>query len=320
MLAMRQRTAFTLVELLVVIAIVGILIALLLPAVQAARESARRAACGNKLKQIGLAVHEFANTHNTLPPPQVLAEGGGLVAGESYYSGLGSMFVLLLPYLEEGARFDRYDLTRPPDYQGPEARNLSLARTALPPYNCPSMGLPRAVPDPCGERLGPGSYLISTRVHYQPQFALNGAFATPPDKGKRYDLPFAKIIDGTSHTVLVGETNYGLKNYLWSEHAANGCKSNGGVCWGDFKWAEGYWHFAFGHTGWTPNQPSRYNFNQPSAPWDSRLRTTFRSDHPGGVMFVLVDGSVQLLRTEIEQGALFALVTRAGQEVAATVD
>ena len=224
------------------------------------------------------------------------------------------MFVLLLPYLEELSRYASYDLTKPPSYRGPDADNLSVAETALPVYTCPSMVIPRGAPDACGESLGPGSYIISSRVHYQPQFVLDGAFETPPEVGERYSLGLQEVVDGTTKTLLVGETNYGLKNYHWSEHYAEACQGQEGVCWGDFRWAEGYWHFAFGHTGWSRGQPSQYNFNNVSAPWDSRQRTTFRSDHPGGVQFVLVDGSVQFIRTEIDREMLFALITRAGGE------
>jgi hypothetical protein len=182
------------------------------------------------------------------------------------------------------------------------------------------MTLPRQVPDPCGESLGPGSYLISTRIRYQPQFALDGAFATTPPAGSRYDLGFEKFADGTSSTLFVGETNYSWADYSWAEHTIGGCQRNGGACWGDFTWAQGYWHFAFGHTGFVPGQDGNYNFNNPVVEWDGRYRTTFRSDHPGGVQFVLVDGSVHFLRTEIERSTLFALITRDGEEAGSSLD
>jgi hypothetical protein len=195
---------------------------------------------------------------------------------------------MLLPYLEQNTAFAAYNLTRPPG----DPANLPITGRALPVYTCPSMALPRVVPDPCGETLGPGSYLISSRVRYMPQFALDGAFATPPEAGKRYELGFDRIVDGSSHTLLVGETDYDWADYLWTNHTLGPCHGNSGSCWGDFKWAEGYWHFAFGHTGFSIGQATRFNFNDPSQAWDGRYRTTFRSDHPGGVQFVLVDGSV----------------------------
>jgi len=307
----RPRGAFTLIELLVVIAIVGILAALLLPAVQAAREAARRTQCRNNLKQLGLATHLFESSHATLPPPQVLSSQGVLISSGTHYEGLGSVFVVLLPYLEEGGRYDAYDLTLPP---GAPA-NRSFTSVALPSYTCPSMATPRVVPDPCGETLGLGSYLPSTRVRYGTPGALDGAFANPPSNyGARYDLGLEKVTDGASHTLLFGETSYGLVNYRWAEHGASSCHSKGGVCWGDFKWAQGYWHYAFGHTGWTPGQKSKYHFNTPEAPWDTRQRTTFRSDHPGGVQFVGIDGSVRFVETRIDQNALFAAITRSGGE------
>jgi prepilin-type N-terminal cleavage/methylation domain-containing protein len=314
------RRGFTITELLVVIAIIGVLVALLLPAVQAAREAARRTSCQNNLKQIGLATLNFEMAQRTLPPPAVLAEGGGLVAGDTFYSGLGSTFVLLLPHLEEASRFAAYELTKPPGFTGAGVDNAAIAGKPLPMYLCPSMLLPRQVPDSCGEHLGPGSYMISSRMRYQPQFALDGAFMTPPAKGRRYDLGLESIHDGASNTLLVGETNYNWPDYSWALHTSTACQSNSGPCWGDHTWAEGYWHFAFGHTGFTDGEPTKFNFNNPSITWDSRYRTTFRSDHAGGVQFVLVDGSVHFLRSEIDRDALFALVTRAGGEASPSLD
>lgn len=307
------KKAFTLVELLIVIAVIGALTAILLPAVQSAREASRRTTCANNLKQIGLATQLYVGVKQTLPPPQVLEDGGGLVGGSSGdYGHLGSAFVLLLPFLEEGSRYDAYDIRRSPS----SSVNARFTSAPLPAYTCPSMLLPRIVPDPCGESLGPGSYLPSTRVAYGTPGGLNGAFANPPAPGKRYALPLARVTDGTSHTVLIGEINYGLEKYRWAEHGATSCHSKVGLCWGDFAWAQGYWHYAFGHTGWTKGQPSKYHFNNTTSHFDSRQRTTFRSDHPGGVQFVLLDGSVQFLRTEIEQATLFALITRAKEDIA----
>ena len=316
----RQFRAFTIVELLVVIAIVGILIAMLLPAVQSAREAARRVSCKNKLKQIGLAVQQFADTHKTLPPPSILPNGGGLVTGGGtgdLYNDLGSMFVLILPYLEQGSRFDAYDIEKPPTYRDDEVDNLSITESALPDYQCPSMVMQRHAPDPC-ERLGPGSYLMSVfveRLNVAP--ARVGAFGAPPDgPGRRYNLRIAEVTDGLSKTFLVGETNYNYPTYRWNEHPNSGCHVNGdSPCWGSFKWAHGYWIMAYGHTGWRRFQQSKYNFNDTTKPWDLGYLTTYRSDHTSGVQFVMLDGSVHFIRDDIEQDTLFALITRAGGEI-----
>src|SRR5687768_8242581 len=105
---MSRRSAFTLVELLVVIAIIGILIALLLPAVQAARESARRSQCANNLKQIALAVHNYENSYKILPPAVVNGAAFPTKGLEDYLNAAGTAYTnhgtlsILLPYLEQG--------------------------------------------------------------------------------------------------------------------------------------------------------------------------------------------------------------------------
>jgi prepilin-type N-terminal cleavage/methylation domain-containing protein len=305
----RGRRAFTLVELLVVIAIIGTLVALLLPAVQAAREASRRTNCVNKLKQIALATLNFESSHRTLPPPKVLGGPGGLISGGSLdtYSQYGSTLVLLLPYLEQGNLYANYDLTKTTSSK----ENLAITNIAFADYTCPSMYLPREVPmSDCGEKLGPGSYVISTRVDYAKYMQLDGAFTTPPPrKGDVYDLGIERITDGTSNTILIGETNYGFESYIWD----SGCGADGQSKWGEFRWAEAYWAYAWGHT----NADVRYNFNDPSARWDGGFRATYRSDHPGGVQFALLDGSVQYLQTAIDKETLFALITRADEDIVA---
>lgn len=288
-----RHSAFTLVELLVTIAIIGVLVALLLPAVQRAREAARRINCKNHLRQIGLAVHNFESVKRHLPPPK---------AGDTSFSNLGSTFVILLPYLEEAARFDRYDITAPVN----AASNLTVTGEPIPIYLCPSMSLPRSVPErACGEELAPGSYLISTRTEYLRFGNLDGAFATP--KNGRYRLGLKHIKDGTSKTFLIGELNYGHRSFVWSD-----CPSlEGAPRWGDHTWAEGYWFHAWGHVS------ARYSqlFNRSDAYLHPDSSRTFRSDHPGGVQFVFVDGGVQFIPTETAPEIRRALVTRAGNEV-----
>src|SRR5262245_46600425 len=127
----RVRSAFTLVELLVVIAIIGVLVALLLPAVQSARESARRAQCINNIKQIGLGVANYEATHRAMPPG-------------NYHSVFGSWLVWLLPYVEQQALRDMYSnegMIVYPDagaIRYGNAINLPVTTTQLKVYTCPS--------------------------------------------------------------------------------------------------------------------------------------------------------------------------------------
>ncbi len=158
----RSNSGFTLVELLVAIAIIGVLVALLLPAIQSAREAARRISCSNHLRQIGLATLNYHDTNGHLPPPKL---------GGSRTTTMGSTWVLLLPYLEEGNRYDRYDLTKTIF----DPHNAPLTSGVIETYLCPSMRLPSGGPSDGGTPLGPGSYIISTRTDYLP-FSNNGDF------------------------------------------------------------------------------------------------------------------------------------------------
>jgi len=289
----RARRGFTLIELLVVIAIIGVLVALLLPAVQAAREAARRMACQNHLKQIGLAAQNFTAAKGHLPPPK---------AGNGTYNSLGSAFVLLLTYLEQVQLVADYD----PAKSIFDPQNLPITAAPLPVYLCPSMALPRDVPDRgCGEQLAPGSYAISSRTEYTKHGALDGAFENPPATGP-YSLGVQDITDGLSNTLLVGEVNYGHQDYLWDNCDAR----NGQTKWGDHTWAHGYWAYGWGHM--SARYPALYNNSSYYGAADSNR--VFRSDHPGGVQFVLLDGSVQFLTNESDPEIRRALVTRAGDE------
>ena len=211
-------------------------------------------------------------------------------------------FVALLPYLEENARFAQYELAKTVD----DPHNLPISGKPVDIYLCPSMALPRAVPEPASdEKLGPGSYIISTRTDYSNFTNLDGAFDNPRDDGS-YTLGMQHITDGTSKTLLVGEINYGLQKMLWTTSP----ELNGTSKWGDQTWAHGYWALAWGHMA--AKFPAVYNNSTEYAPPHSNR--AFRSDHPGGVQFVLVDGSVQFISDDSSPDIRRALVTRAGDE------
>lgn len=308
-----ETRGFTLVELLVVIAIIGILIALLLPAVQAAREAARRCSCRNNLKQLGLATLNFHDSNGHLPPPKA--------AEVAHTTDRGSTLVVLLPYLEEGSLYDIYDFAAPIN----DPVNTPVTTATLESYLCPSMALPALGAKDGGVPLAPGSYLISTRTHYDAKFGLNGAF-TDVVAGKAYKLGLQDITDGTSKTTFAGEINYAFES-------RDRLPSTTEMATGGFAWAEGYWLMGWGHMS-TPSlegeegedeinkairlaeaeeQYPLFNNNQDYVSPSSRR--TFRSDHPGGVHFVFLDGSVRYVPTDTDPQIRRAMITRSGDEV-----
>ncbi len=186
MVSRRYYNGFTLVELLVVIAIIGILIALLLPAVQAAREAARRTQCNNNLKQIGLALHNYHDTYKTMPPSYVNN-------GQEIRWGWG---LLILPFIEQQPLFDAID----PVLYGGEGGNAvhradqnANLTVRIDGYRCPSDPYrPDTNPYFTGTgRAGASNYVISEGVAcYESSHDVHA---------------FADIVDGTSNTMLVGE-------------------------------------------------------------------------------------------------------------------
>ena len=274
-----KRSAFTLVELLVVIAIIGVLVGLLLPAVQSAREAARRMQCSNNLKQIGLGLHNYESTHKCFPVGSV-------------QSNFISPFVGILPFLEQGNNYQQWNFSL--NYSDPY--NAEVAAQHIATYLCPSMSLPREVPDVSqNETGGPSSYLlVEGTADYMAK--ADGVFGLHwPGYG--YSNPncgFGDIPDGTSNTMFGGETVYDYMDYKWS---------NGTVKYGTARWVVGYPKIALA----TTLKP--FNVHTAAA------MGGFASMHPGGGgNFVYGDGSIHFVSDSIDVAVYNAAATRAGAE------
>lgn len=282
----RVSGGFSLVELLVVIAVVGILIALLLPAVQSARESARRVRCGNNLRQIGVAMHLHDDAHNALPPGKMKSDNGEL---------LNSGFVASLPYLEQSNLHNQYDFKTGP-FDAPN-RDLLAVRVSI--FTCPAMQLGRDVPRAdCDEFAAPSSYALSTGSE-STRDIHNGAIVGYGPEYLKVSLASISQADGTSNTFMVGELDYGLTN--WIDFCVEGI-SKGGTT----QWAIAYPGHAWASTLGVFNSSELING---FAEWE-----TFRSDHPGGCFFLMADGSVHFVEESVEPAILDASATRDGGE------
>ena len=198
-----NRRAFTLVELLVVIAIIGILIAMLLPAVQAVREAARRIQCANKIKQQSLAMLSYESAHQELPPG---------VSFPSY--AMWSAFIL--PHIDSNNLFDSIDLRAGfKDVSSANARNIGTLRVSLPFMVCPSSNVPEKQFDAfLGVERSPSCYvacssgLLCREAGNFPWAGMDAGNAHPASDGVFFansQTPLSDISDGTSSTVLLGE-------------------------------------------------------------------------------------------------------------------
>lgn len=292
---------FTLVELLVVIAIIGILIALLLPAVQAAREAARRMNCSNNMKQLGLAIHNYIAASNGRFPPGSTGR---------YSHGL---FSTILPYLEQDLISDTF--TWGAEFQ----TKLEIYRYVdIPPYTCPSYPGPHVIA--VGDRSL--EWLTGAITTYQ---GVNGAIDDPAktdlcseygdtpwnglfpgrnvNNGPRY---IRDVVDGTSHTLAMGEFVHRDKMPV------------GPV---DFRdWPGNCRSWIFGGDGTCGNYTSKVVVHPINSPLDRSTdkvgynHLAFGSTHPGGANFVFADGSTRFLNEDIEMALYKAIATFNGRE------
>lgn len=193
----RTRRGFTLIELLVVIAIIAILVALLLPAVQQAREAARRTQCKNNLKQFGLALHNYHDTFGKFPALTFGTEANNNWGSE--WRG-NSVHTMLLPYLDQAPLYNRYDVDRFWTHTNANFPNRVLGRTKIGMFQCPSD------PGIITNRDGGNNYGASTGPNFGWEWDVRyvvGVFH------RRRSLGMRDITDGTSNTIAFGEITKG---------------------------------------------------------------------------------------------------------------
>ena len=319
-----RRTAFTLVELLVVIAIIGTLVGLLLPAVQTARESARRSACSNKLKQMALAVSNYASARSAFPSAAITRPASGDAGGFSGATGISvgaPWSVLILPYLEDQSRYDRFNLagTFGGCFNQDNSRtNSTEQRKTNPDFICPS---------------SPHAALVSGSLGVNGPYAgtnffpvVGGGAATglsncstpgstvptgdPPCTGWGYRTMAASgvmfmnsktryqhILDGTTKSLLIGESRY--------SQLAAGSNWGTGAC--EYSWSSAVYSGANGFliSGVVAANmlnpacdPAKANCEQ------STSHTNFGSFHQGGALFAMADGAVVWLGDDVTAAVL----------------
>ena len=289
-LAPNSRRAFTLVELLVVIAIIGVLIALLLPAVQQAREAARRMQCTNHLKQLGLALHNYHDVNNSFPP-----------AGEQEHAKLG-LFGRLLPYIEQQALYDNIR------YDGNWETNLPLAETRIDGFLCPSgphIMSKATAPNEANAYTthyfgnpGPLGRNPVTNTDYGRDTANEGSYGNLANEGIFHlgKVSFRDITDGTTNTIGLGEISYtNFRNYR--------------------AWIRGTYQVSAVAYINTKNHRWPINSFNDGTQSISLNDGGYGSHHPGGANFSLMDGSVRFITETIDMDAYRAAASRSGGEV-----
>lgn len=298
-----RRPAFTLVELLVVIAIIGILVALLLPAVQQAREASRRAMCQGHLKQIGLAIHNFHDLQKALPPTHL----GGPPPDDAF----NTWFVAILPFIEQESLYQKFDLTVGyASSTNPAAANAPGA--SIPIYLCPSRRGGRPVSDaapqigPCGDYAAGSIGTSNYQWQHQNLGILLGPMIGADRKGPIWTprTGFRDVTDGLSVTLFAGEKHIGKTDF--NKGGSAGGSADGNI----FVTAQTAWYEC--HSVRQTDHPNGLG----RGPNDLRPNRwhTFGSWHPSGCNFVFGDASLHLISTNVDLVTLYQLGCRGDGE------
>jgi prepilin-type N-terminal cleavage/methylation domain-containing protein/prepilin-type processing-associated H-X9-DG protein len=323
---MTRRSGFTLIELLVVIAIIGVLVSLLLPGIQAAREASRRIGCSSNIRQIALATQNYADVRGG-PMPWLTDTTPDTPTGAQ----IQSLFYALLPYIEEENLHDQWDSTDPTSYYGNSAGKPGLGAHSVKLFVCPSDG----------SDSGNDTYTVTNTVvpapppPYQSPFVSYYASSNYAANGlvfRKNTAKFPKTFrDGTSHTILFAE-RYRLCNGVPNEWAYGG-NSNSNPSFGFLPLPGGAStnQFApdqplrlddvglvYGKVGLDSDGPGKltvpdaFQSGPGQADCDPRVA---QSPHPGTMNVAMADGSVRVMSSNVSQQTFWAACTPAGFEV-----
>ena len=273
-----RRRGFTLIELLVVIAIIAILIALLLPAVQQAREAARRTECKNNLKQVGLALHNYHDTHGVFPP-------GNINSGPASTTRGWGWGTFLLPFIDQAPLYNSLNVSTQ-DFGGNGATTpiaaTTLTQTPLKAFRCPSDtgAAINSNRDNHGTSNYSGVYGANSEGHLST--AGNGLFYA------NSNVAIRDVTDGLTNTLVVGERAFGKIGTVTYQGAV---------------WVGKAQHGHYGATFFGIDDTT-------SARLFGTHHFAFSSQHTGGVHFVLGDGSVKFVNENISQTTLLRVAQR----------
>jgi prepilin-type N-terminal cleavage/methylation domain-containing protein len=285
----QARRAFTLVELLVVIAIIGVLVALLLPAVQAAREAARRSSCGNNLRQIGIALHNYLDVHKRFPSDRIAKPRTGWCA-------------LLLPYLEQGNLQNSYQF----GYDYWDRENEAATQVKVKVFHCPSTpGGPKLIPNdtkatindigspPTSSMSGDYQALVGyiDNVQYSPS-SDSGMLQT--GLGRAQD-----VTDGLSNALCVSELAGRPDYYAGRVRQPDSAKVAYFNEWGAWAAPQRIFHSGFTHDGLTRYGPCAVNC--------SNLESIY-SFHPAGSLGLMGDSSVHFFSQNVQVQVIYQLI------------